>query len=206
MKLPKTGIKMAKIMIPPFVEKMGNRIISYIMNISEDDAENISKQDIKLTKSQKDTLEAFITLCKDIRVKYVDHENIAPYMFYDLFSSFSNGEHIFNVWRKKNGGNVVTHEPCGAEKLLSILNRIIYKIYPLFLIHTNGWNWPSSMILSSMSKPVWQFPELRSLLGAFLEDDSISSMFSCKKDFMETKGWYMSSEGHGGVIHLIDLP
>ncbi|WP_254877691.1 hypothetical protein [Salinivibrio sp. EAGSL] len=58
--------------IPHFVKAMGHRVVSYILNVTEAEGRLILMQKLGLSRIQRDTLNQYIELCRQLRVSAVD--------------------------------------------------------------------------------------------------------------------------------------
>lgn len=198
---------MPKINVPQFVQSIGSRVIAYILNISNEDAEyGLQVSNFDLPKEKLDILDQYIDLCKMHRIKYINNTDINLHMLYYLNRSFIDKIHIFNIWREQSGGDrfAVYHSD---DNIVKLLNRLYVELYPLFLVNRTCWNQHSDMILQNIGHAINSLSERKCLYDEIMNDEHIHLIFHTKeKNDLCVHGHYMSSTGRGGSIQLSLLP
>ncbi len=196
---------MTQISIPLFVKNMGHRIVSYILNLSEEDAENVLNNNIEISDERTQILQQFIDICKHFRMQGIDQPDVDFLVFHSLPGIFLEGQHIFNIWHEQMGGKVEIQS--SDDPIVEIINKIVSKLYPLFLIKMIGtpnfFNKMHNHILSS----IYSLPEYRLLCSALKKDPVFLSIFDKVGDNeINTTGSYMASSGNGGTMQLATFP
>ena len=196
---------MTEVNVPLFVKNMGHRIISYILNISEEDAENILNANPKLTQDKANILLQFIDICRRLRMQGIDQGDVDFSVFHSLPNIFVDGKHIFNHWHEQMGGKVEVYR--SDDSIVRIINNVASKLYPLFLIKITGKPAYFNKMHNNISSTIYSLPEYKELCTELMKDKVISSVFDkVGENEIETFGSYMASTGHGGSIQLATLP
>ncbi|ELK8497328.1 hypothetical protein RV040_000795 [Vibrio alginolyticus] len=196
---------MPKVNVPLFVKNMGHRIVSYILNISEEDAVNVLNSNLELKEDKAQILQQFIKICRQLRMQGIDQGDVDFAVFHSLPNIFVSDKHIFNVWHEQMGGTVNVYK--SNDLIVQIINRVASKLYPLFLIKVT--NKPSfyNKMHHNISSTIYQLPEYKELCEELMKDDVISSVFDqIGTNECETWGSYTTSTGHGGGVQLATLP
>lgn len=196
---------MATVNVPNFVKNMGHKIISYILNISEEDAECVLSSSYELRDSQTAVLHQFIEICRKLRLQGIDQTDVDFSIFHRLPNIFINDKHIFNIWHEEMGGKIEVIE--SNDSIVSLVNSIASKLYPLFLIKITGKPSYFNKMHHNISSTIYSLPEYKTMCKELLSDSAISKIFShVGENEIETRGYYMASTGHGGDIQLASLP
>lgn len=196
---------MPNVNVPIFVKNMGHRIISYILNISESDAQNILDSNSEIEEVKAAILQQFIDICRNLRIQGIDQGDVDFAVFHSLPNIFVEGKHLFNVWHEEMGGHVEIYQ--SKDPIVEIINKIASKLYPLFLIKISGKPSYFNMMHNNISSTIYSLPEYKELCNTLIEDKVISSVFdNVGENEIETYGSYMASTGHGGSLQLATLP
>lgn len=199
------GVNMDKVEIPLFVKNMGHKIIGYILNVNDEEAKVILGGEKTLEKDQREILDAYINICRQLRFQGFDQSDIDFSLFLGLPNIIQNGQHIFNIWHEQMGGT----KPKIAEedKVIHNLSKIALELYPLFLIKVPQDNWLFAQMYSHLTPAIFRLPEHNQLLKDIANDKSLIKMFSTiGKSEMETSGYFTTSNGRGASIQLSMLP
>ncbi|EOY3075075.1 hypothetical protein ACP3K0_000464 [Vibrio parahaemolyticus] len=76
---------MPKVNVPLFVKNMGHRIVSYILNISEEDAVNVLNSNLELKEDKAQILQQFIKICRQLRMQGIDQGDV-DFAVFQIFS------------------------------------------------------------------------------------------------------------------------
>lgn len=191
--------------IPNFVKAMGHRIVSYILNISESDARLVLQHQGWLDAKQKETLSSYIQLCRQMRSVAVAQGDIEQSFFHRLPHVLQNGQHIFSVWRRQNGG--ITPAVNTSDPLAKSLSTVAAELYPLFLVKAGARPHLFYRASGHLSVAIMHLPGHKALFRHFIEDHSFERVFeTIGNEPSETFGHYADSKGGRGVITLSSLP
>lgn len=196
---------MTQISIPLFVKNMGHRIVAYILNLSEDEAENVLNNNAEISHERAQILQQFIDICKHLRMQGIDQPDVDFLVFHSLPNIFIEGQHIFNIWHEQMGGKLQFRS--SDDPIVEIVNKIASKLYPLFLIKITGNPNFFNKIYSHISTTIYSLPEYKLLCVALIKDTDFLSIFDqVGNNEIDTTGAYMASSGNGGTFQLATLP
>ncbi|EOD81403.1 hypothetical protein D515_04305 [Grimontia indica] len=191
--------------IPNFVKAMGHRVVSYILNVSEADARLVLQHQARLNAKQKDTLSSYIQLCRQMRAVAVSQGDIEQSFFHRLPHVLQNGQHMFSVWRRQNGG--ATPIVNATDPLARSLANVAAELYPLFLVKAGARPHLFYRASGHLSAAIMNLPGHKTLYRHFIEDHSFERVFeTIGNEPSETFGHYADSKGKRGVITLSSLP
>jgi hypothetical protein len=191
--------------IPFFIKKLGYEIISYILNISNDDAKEVLENKFKLNNLQEQVLKQYIKHLQDIKLQNIDQDNSNSLVLSYLGNLITKDkEHFFNYFRKFCNGTIPTIVTD------NIIEQLTYKLaietYPLFLIKNND-DFSYNIGLSQMATSVfYSLPETKELQNELIKDDTLKKLFSKGKDEYDTSIKSISSDGRGSTIQLALVP
>lgn len=191
--------------IPFFIKKFGHEIIAYILNISNDEAKQVLENKFELNDQHKQVLEHYINILKNIKMQYIDQDNINSLLVLQLTNAVTeNKEHFFNYYRKFCGGEIPAIDTtCIIEKLV---HKLAIEIYPFFLLKIEN-NFLYHIGLPSMSTSIFdRLPEKKQLQDELLKDEKLSLLFSKGSDEFDTLIKVNSSDGRGSTIQLALVP
>jgi hypothetical protein len=196
---------MPKVNVPLFVKNMGHRIVSYILNISDEDAEGVLNSNFEISEDKANILQQFIDICRRLRMQSIDQGDVDFAVFHSLPNIFVDDKHLFNVWHEQMGGTIEVYK--SNDPIVKLVNSVASKLYPLFLIKITGKPSHFNKMHNNISSTIYSLPEYKELCSELMKDDVISSVFDqVGKNEIETYGSYMASTGHGGGIQLATLP
>ncbi|OEE76557.1 hypothetical protein A1OQ_06040 [Enterovibrio norvegicus FF-162] len=199
------GVMSFKEPIPNFVKAMGHRVVSYILNISEAEARHALQHQGKLSAKQEDTVTSYVQLCRQMRAVAVSQGDIEQSFFHRLPHVLQNGQHIFSVWRRQNGG--VTPSFNNSDPLARSLATVAAELYPLFLVKAGARPHLFYRASGYLSAAISHLPGNKTLYRHFIEDRSFERVFEViGNEPSETFGHYVDSKGKRGVITLSSLP
>jgi hypothetical protein len=196
---------MSTTVIPPFVKNMGHRILSFVLNIDEDSAQNLVEDNLELDEKRAEILVAFTETFRQLRLQSIDQGDVDSSVFFPLSQLVQNDRHIFNLWREESGGQRYVVDT--ADPVISTASKIALEVYPLCLIRL-----PSSspifmhnyMRLHSMPHRLSDYGILQAQV---LDDPSLRKLFTTiGKDEMDTVCQYQASTGRGGSFQLAVFP
>lgn len=191
--------------IPNFVKAMGHRVIGYILNVSEPVARQVFLHQAKLNPKQKETLASYIQLCRQMRAAAVSQGDIEQSFFHRLPHVLQNGQHMFTVWRRHNGGAMPDIN--ASDPLARNLAHVAAELYPLFLIKAGARSHLFYRASGYLTAAVAHLPGNKALYRSFTEDPSFERVFETIGNApSETFGHYADSNGKRGVITLASLP
>tara|TARA_R110001583_G_scaffold8896_3_gene42003 strand:+ start:4981 stop:6558 length:1578 start_codon:yes stop_codon:yes gene_type:complete len=192
--------------IPFFVKSMGYRIISYILNISEEDAQEVLNSKYNLSKKELIVLSQFIDYCRKLRMEGIDQNDPD----YNIISNYQDigryNKHPFTIWHEEMGGSIKIID--NEDPILAITYKIAIKIYPHLLIKMSG---KSRSFDQHQNMHIWSMisflPEAKELRSELIKDHAISKIFDQIEDSdKKTGSYYMASSGCGGSLQLYSLP
>ncbi|OOF32961.1 hypothetical protein [Salinivibrio costicola] len=192
--------------IPHFVKAMGHRVVSYILNVTEAEGRLILMQKLGLSRIQRDTLNQYIELCRQLRVSAVDQGESEQSFFYRLPHVMQNGRHVFNVWRAQQGGELATRITT-ADPLTSAFCQLAGELYPLFLIKAGQRPHLFYRGAGYLTAAIEQFPISKLVQKRMAADPALSRLFTTTgKEPQQTCGDYKDATGHRGMVSLASLP
>ncbi|PCE65641.1 hypothetical protein [Salinivibrio sp. YCSC6] len=192
--------------IPHFVKTMGHRVVSYILNVTEAEGRLILMQKLGLSRTQRDTLNQYVELCRQLRVSAVEQGESEQSFFYRLPHVMQNGRHIFNVWRAQQGGELATRVN-SVDPLISAFCQLAGELYPLFLIKAGHRPHLFYRGAGYLTAAIEQFPISKIVQKRILADPSLERLFDAiGNDPQQTFGDYKDATGHRGVVSLASLP
>ena len=196
---------MSSIEIPLFVKNMGNQIIAYILNISDQNALDLINGNFNLDRKQQDVIKEFIGICRQLRIQSIDQGDVDFNMMHSLHQIYRGEKHLFNVWREHLGGESITIE--AEDRVVYLVSCLALEIYPLFLIKPAHSGHHFADRFFHLSAGLYRFTARNNLFGEIVKDDSLKKIFSIiGRTDMETTGNYLASTGRGGGIQLSGLP
>ncbi|MGL1935330.1 MAG: HEPN domain-containing protein [Fibrobacterales bacterium] len=196
---------MEEVKIPLFIKSMGHRIIAYILNVSEENAEDILNSKITLTKCQINILDQFIDICRELRMQGIDSNDVDFSVFHRLPKIFIDGKHLFNLWHEQMGGEIEVYD--NHDPIVKLINRIASMVYPLFLIVVKNNGSYFNKLDRNIGTTIYSLPEYKLLCKQLMEDEIISSIFDkVGENDIDTYGSYRASTGQGGGLQLASLP
>ncbi|MPS31179.1 MULTISPECIES: hypothetical protein [unclassified Salinivibrio] len=192
--------------IPHFVKAMGHRVVSYILNVTEAEGRLILMQKLGLSRIQRDTLNQYIELCRQLRVSAVEQGESEQSFFYRLPHVMQNGRHVFNVWRAQQGGELATRIN-SSDPLTSAFCQLAGELYPLFLIKAGQRPHLFYRGAGYLTAAIEQFPVSKQVQKRMAADPALSRLFTTSgKEPQQTCGYYKDASGHRGVVSLASLP
>ena len=196
---------MYNIEIPPFVKSMGHKILAYILNISDQNALELTNGNFDLDEKQLEVLKSFILICRQRRIQSIDQVDVDSHIMYILSQIFLGETHLFNVWREQLGGKLLTIEV--EDRVVNLASCLALELYPLFLIKPPRSRHHFANTFSDISLALYKLSAHKELFSEILKDDSLKNFFSnIGENDMDTTGSYMASTGKGGGIQLSIFP
>ena len=200
----KGGI-MSSIEIPLFVRNMGHKILAYILNISDQNALELTIGNFDLHENQLEVLKDFIQICRQLRIQSIDQGDVDLLIMPATYKFFQGEKHMFNVWREQLGGELRTIEV--EDRVINLASCLALEIYPLFLIKPPHNRHYFTNTFSHISLALYNLSAHNELCSEILKDDSLKKIFSnIGENDMDTTGYYMASTGRGGGIQLSTFP
>ena len=111
---------------------MGHRIFAYILNISDQNALELTKENFDLDKNQLKVIESFIQICRQYRIQSIDQGDVDFLVMHSLPQLFQGEKHLFNVWRAQLDGELLSIEV--EDRVVYLVSCLALELYPLFLI------------------------------------------------------------------------
>lgn len=196
---------MSSIEIPPFVKNMGHKILAYILNISDQNALELTNGNFNLDENQLEVLKGFIQICRQLRIQSIDQGDVDSLIMHSLPKIFRGERHLFNVWREQLGGKLLTIEV--EDRVVNLASCLALELYPLFLIKPPRSRHHFTNTFSHISSALYKLSAHKELFNEILKDDSLKKIFSnIGENDMDTTGYYMASTGRGGGIQLSVFP
>ena len=187
--------------IPYSVKQLGHKIIAYIFNVPNEDAERIINDNYQLTDEQVAVLNEYVNLCKQLLDEKKKPSESEFKLFINLPNFVKDDKHIFQIWHEHFGGTIIKIEH--DDPVVSILNNIFSKLFPLFLINLSDDNTFYGHPHLFMSISINKLPEIEMLYEEIIKDSSISEMFDFSdKNVFEMSENITSSSGWGGGVSL----
>lgn len=200
----KGGI-MSSIEIPLFVKNMGHKILAYILNISDQNALELTNGNFDLDENQLEVLKGFIQIYRQLRIQSIDQGDVDSRIMYSIPKIFLGERHLFNVWREQLGGKLLTIEV--EDRVVNLASCLALELYPLFLIKPPRSRHHFANTFSHISPALYKLSAHKELFNEILKDDSLKKIFSnIGENDMDTTGGYMASTGRGGGIQLSVFP
>lgn len=192
---------MSSIEIPPFVKNMGHKILAYILNISDQNALELTNGNFDLDENQLEVLKGFIQICRQLRIQSIDQGDVDSLIMHSLPKIFRGERHLFNVWREQLGGKLLTIEV--EDRVVNLASCLALELYPLFLIKPPRSRHHFTNTFSHISSALYKLSAHKELFNEILKDDSLKKIFSnIGENDMDTTGDYMASTDRGGGIQL----
>lgn len=196
---------MSNIEIPLFVKNMGHRILAYILNISDQNALELTNGNFDLDENQLEVLDNFLLICRQLRIQSIDQVEVDSLIMPSFAKLFVGDQHIFNAWRVQLGGELRTIEV--EDRVVNLASRLALEIYPLFLIKPPHSRHHFGYTFSHISISLYKLGDHKELFSEILKDDSLRNIFSnVGKNDVDTSGYYRTSTGHGGGMQLSIFP
>jgi hypothetical protein len=189
--------------IPKFVSQLGHRIVAYVLNISERDAQAVLANQFELDTERTRVFEEYIRACTHVRAKYIEELNPQFGYLHGLSSLLQNGHHIFSLWRKHLGG--IDPQIDQSDDLTYQLSQLALDLYPSLLIGSSASNTISDFPIQSMMSLSGSYlhPNRKALLGQLVSDPAIREIFQdIDKQGENAQLSYWSSVGRGSSIPL----
>jgi hypothetical protein len=196
---------MSNVEIPLFVKNMGHKILAYILNISDQNALELTNGNFDLDENQLEVLKGFIQICRQLRIQSIDQGEVDSLIMHSLPKIFQGERHLFNVWREQLGGKLLTIEV--EDRVVNLASCLALELYPLFLIKPPRSRHHFTNTFSHISSALYKLSAHKELFNEILKDDSLKKIFSnIGENDMDTTGYYMASTGRGGGIQLSVFP
>ena len=196
---------MASIKIPLFVKNMGHKILAYILNISDQNALELTNGNFDLDENQLKVIENFIQICRQYRIQSIDQGDVDFLVMHSLPQLFQGEKHLFNVWREQLGGELLSIEV--EDRVVYLVSCLALELYPLFLIKPPRTMRHFTNTFSHISTALYKLNAHKELFGIIVKDDSLKNIFSTiGENDMDTTGNYTASTGRGGGIQLSVFP
>jgi len=196
---------MSSIDIPLFVKNMGHKILAYMLNISDQNALDLTNGNFDLDEKQLGVLKGFIQICHQLIIQSIDQGDVDLLIMSSLPQFFQGERHLFNVWREQLGGELQTIEV--EDRVVNLASYLALEIYPLSLIKPPHNKHHFTNTFSHISSALYELSAHKELFSEILKDDSLKKIFSnIGENDMDTTGNYMASTGQGGGIQLSVFP
>lgn len=157
----------------------GNKIISYILNISEKEVEKILNNESNLTKTQTQILKEYIIFCLNTKSQGLNG-NEPDFFFISNLSNFknNNGIHYFTIWNRISGGiplNLNVKDP-----LLNLATIAFEKIYPILLFTSDGFlkTFENLKLLAA----TYKIKEIKTFENFLKQDIDLSKLYNYNKN------------------------
>ena len=196
---------MAIVNIPPFVKRMGYKILSFILNVEDSISSRILDGQYELDEPRIRIMNEFIQICRQLRIQNIDQEDVDFHVFHTLSRVVQNGRHIFNIWHEELGGAYI--DVLSIDSVVASASKIALEVYPLLLIDPPKDSFFYINTQSHVTFRIWELSERQNLIDAVKNDTSMSKLFTeIGNNDNETQIQYSSSTGRGGMLQLAVFP
>jgi len=187
------------------VKNTGYKILAYILNVSEQNALELTNGNFDLNANQLEVINEFIQLCRQLRIQSIDQSDVDFHVMHRLPQHFQGERHLFNIWREKLGGESPIIEV--EDRVVNLVSYLALELYPLFLIKPPLSRNHFTNIFSHISIALYKLSAHKELFGEIVKDKLLKKIFSnIGENEIDTTGNYSASTGRGGGIQLSVFP
>jgi hypothetical protein len=190
--------------IPFYSRALGTKIISYCLNITDNEAKALFDGKFELQGAKHDALVTYLEMLESVRLANINSINQDDELARTVASIRVGNRSFYNVLREKCGGTIP--ETQNEDPIVEKLQILAVESFPSFLIASKG-DSPFRLMFSLTPE---NFKMVQDCAESLKTDPDISGFFELDTityhNIFEIKQDYVGAAGRGGTIQLVGLP